>query len=106
MKEGAGMRESERSSESGTAPVRDWAASPLLERLRTVTQYLHSADILMIGFVSALSAINIVFARRVPYWWFMVFINIVLSGGIVWLGFLRHKSRHKKIIRYLHAWYV
>ena len=85
--------------------TREGAPSLMLARLRGVTQYLHSADILMIGFVTILSMIDIVFAGRIPLWWLMVGMNVVLTGFIIWLGFARHRCGYK-VLRYVHDWYV
>ena len=77
----------------------------LPERLLRITRCLHSADILMIGFVSILSVINVVFADRIPAWWLLILINAVLTGFIVWLGYARHHCG-SRILRTLHDWYV
>ncbi len=80
-------------------------ARPIVLRIRRVSQYLHSADILMIGFVSALSVINIVFSSRVPRWETLVLLNVALTAFIIWLGFARHRCGYR-ILRYIHDWYV
>ncbi len=103
------MHSVERLREAAAAPagraMQEGEPSVALARLRGVTQYLHSADILMIGFVTILSAIDIVFAGRIPLWWLMVAVNIVLTGFIIWLGFARHSCGYK-VLRYVHDWYV
>ncbi|RPH35661.1 phosphatase PAP2 family protein [bacterium] len=73
--------------------------------IRKLTQYLHSADILVIGFLALLTLLNVVFATRIPNWWLMVAINIAVTGFICWLGFARH-SCGSRIIRVIHDWYV
>jgi len=80
-------------------------ARPLVELVRHVTQYLHSADILMLGFVSVLTVINMFFSSRIPRWGLMVSVNFVVTGFIIWLGFARHRCGYK-ILRYIHDWYV
>ncbi len=80
-------------------------ARPIVRQIRRLTQYLHSADILMIGFVSVLTVINIVFASRVPRWGFLVVTNFAVTGFIIWLGYARHRCG-STILRYVHDWYV
>lgn len=80
-------------------------AKPILRFVRSVTQYLHSADILMIGFVSVLTVIDVVFSSRIPLWALLVTINSAITGLIIWLGFARHRCGYK-ILRYIHDWYV
>jgi membrane-associated phospholipid phosphatase len=73
--------------------------------IRKYTQWLHSADILVIGFLSLLTVLNLVFAARIPHWSFMVIVNFGITGFIAWLGFARHHCG-SKIIRVIHDWYV
>jgi membrane-associated phospholipid phosphatase len=80
-------------------------AHPILSKIRERTQYLHSADIVVIGFVAALSVINILGSSRIPYWWLMVLVNIGVVGFILWLGFARHTCGYR-IIRIAHDWFV
>ena len=80
-------------------------ARPFVTPVRDVSQYLHSADILMIGFASALTVLDIVFSSRIPRWGLLVVLNFALTGFIVWLGFARHQCGYK-ILRYVHDWYV
>jgi len=72
---------------------------------RKITSCLHSADILVIGFLTILTALNLIFAARIPGWWIMVIINIVAIGSVVWLGYARHNCG-SRIIRITHDWYV
>ena len=72
---------------------------------RTLTAYLHSADILMIGFLSLLSAINLVFFARIPHAWLMIVINIAVISLIFWLGYARHITG-SSVLRYVHDWYI
>lgn len=73
--------------------------------VRKITVYLHSADVLVIGFFGVLSLINIVFALRIPYWWQIVLINVVASALICWLGYARAKTG-SRLLRDIHEWYV
>ena len=73
--------------------------------IRRLTQYLHSADILVIGFLTLLTVLNLVFASRIPHWWVMIIINFAVTGFVCWLGFARH-SCGSKLIRVIHDWYV
>lgn len=59
----------------------------------------------MIGFATILTAINIVFAARIHYWWQLCLINTALTGVIVWLGFARHSCGFR-ILHYIHDWYT
>ncbi len=72
---------------------------------RNTTQWFHSADILVIGFLSLLTVLNVLFSARIPNWWFMVIVNIAIIGFIAWLGFARHHCG-SKTIRVIHDWYV
>jgi membrane-associated phospholipid phosphatase len=74
-------------------------------RIRNHTQWLHSADILVAGFLSLLTVLNLVFAARIPHWWVMVLVNLAMIGFIAWLGFARHHCG-SKTIRVIHDWYV
>jgi membrane-associated phospholipid phosphatase len=73
--------------------------------IRKLTHYLHSADILVIGFLALLTLLNIVFSDRIPYWWLMVAVNLVVTGFVFWLGYARH-SCNSRTIRVIHDWYV
>jgi membrane-associated phospholipid phosphatase len=73
--------------------------------MRILTRYLHSADVLVIGFFAMLSLINIAFASRIPYWWHLVLINGVITTGIWALAYARHATDWK-ILRVLHDWHV
>lgn len=73
--------------------------------IRRFTQNLHSADILVLGFLALLTVLNLVFAARIPYWWQLVAINFGTTGFILWLGFARHHCG-SRIIRVIHDWYV
>jgi membrane-associated phospholipid phosphatase len=70
-----------------------------------ISKYLHSADLLFIGFNIILSCINILFARRIPYWWLIVLSNFAGSAFICLMAYARHKTGWKPL-RLLHDWYV
>lgn len=86
-------------------PDDDAAPYPFCSRLRFITRYMHSADILLIGFVSVLTVINMAFSARIPFWWLMVLINTGLTAFVCWLGYARHICG-SKILRTFHDWYV
>ena len=71
----------------------------------TISKYLHSADLLFIGFNLILSCINILFADRIPYWWIIVGTNFLGSSLICVMAYLRHTTGWKPL-RLLHDWYV
>jgi|WetSurMetagenome_2_1015567.scaffolds.fasta_scaffold73987_3 membrane-associated phospholipid phosphatase len=73
--------------------------------IRNHTRWLHSADILVVAFLSLLTLLNLVFSARIPHWWVMVLINFGTIGFISWLGFARHHCG-SKTIRVIHDWYV
>lgn len=73
--------------------------------VRRFSKYLHSADILCIGFAALLSLINIVFASRISFWWQMVLINIGVTVLILVQAYLRHTTGWK-ILALMQDWYV
>lgn len=73
--------------------------------IRLQTSYLHSADVLVIGFFNILSAINIVFASRIPHWWILVLINSGVTILVWLLAYARHES-NIRLLRFVHDWYV
>ncbi len=73
--------------------------------IRRYTQYLHSADVVIIAFGLFLTVLNVVFASRIPNWWLMILINFGVSGLILWLGYARHKCEWK-VMQFVHDWYV
>ncbi len=73
--------------------------------IRNHTRWLHTSDILVIGFLSLLTALNLVFSTRIPHWGIMVFVNLAIIGFISWLGFARHHCG-SRVIRVIHDWYV
>jgi membrane-associated phospholipid phosphatase len=73
--------------------------------VQAITRYLHSADLLFIGFNLILSTINLLFAHRIPYWWLIVLSNFAGSALICVMAYLRHTTGWKPL-RLLHDWYV
>jgi membrane-associated phospholipid phosphatase len=73
--------------------------------VRRITMYLHTGDVLVIGFFGVLSLINVAFASRIPYWWQIVLINFAVSALICWLGYARAKTG-STVLRRIHEWYV
>ncbi|MBI4535433.1 MAG: hypothetical protein HY708_04085, partial [Ignavibacteriae bacterium] len=73
--------------------------------IRKITVYLHSADMLVIGFAAILSVINLIFAGRIPYWWKLITLNCSISILICLLAYVRHVTG-STILRYIHDWYV
>jgi len=73
--------------------------------IRKVTVYLHSADVLVIGYLTILSLINLIFATRIPQWMSLVSINCALTVAICILGYVRHTSS-SRMLSYVHDWYV
>jgi membrane-associated phospholipid phosphatase len=72
---------------------------------RKVTVYLHSADVLVIGYLALLSLINLLFAARIPHWLNLVLINCTLTVAVCILGYLRHTTGLRPLA-YLHDWYM
>lgn len=74
-------------------------------RFTAISKYLHSADLLFIGFNLILSTINVVFSDRIPYWWLILLSNFLGSSVIFVMAYARHKVDWKPV-RILHDWYV
>lgn len=74
-------------------------------RVRSITKYLHSTDLLFIGFNLILSTINLVFAERIPYWWVIIISNFAGSAFICLMAYTRHTTGWR-LLRLLHDWYV
>jgi membrane-associated phospholipid phosphatase len=74
-------------------------------RFQHISKYLHSADLLFIGFNLILSCINILFASRIPYWWEVVLSNFLGSSVICLMAYARHKTGWRPL-QLLHDWYV
>jgi membrane-associated phospholipid phosphatase len=72
--------------------------------IRKITVHLHAADILIIGFATVLTLINLAFAFRIPHWWLMVLINCTATVLICLLAIQRHRTG-SKILQYIHEWY-
>ena len=74
-------------------------------RFSSISKYLHSADLLFIGFNLILTSISIFFASRIPYWWLIVLSNFLGSALICLIAYARHATDWKPL-RILHDWYV
>jgi membrane-associated phospholipid phosphatase len=74
-------------------------------QVQKITKYLHSTDLLFIGFNLILSSITIVFSHRIPYWELIVLSNFAGSSVICVMGYLRHTTGWKPL-RLIHDWYV
>jgi len=74
-------------------------------KFRTLTSYLHTTDVLVIGFGALLSLMNILFFFRIPNWWLLILINLAVAVLIVVLAYFRHTTGWR-ILRYMHDWYV
>lgn len=72
---------------------------------RKVTVYLHAGDVLVIGYLTLLSLINLVFAARIPQWLNLVLINCALTVAVCILGYLRHTTV-SRLLSYVHDWYM
>jgi PAP2 superfamily len=73
--------------------------------IRKITANLHSADILIIGFAAVLTAVNLVFAFRIPSWWRLVLINCGTVALICLLGYARNATG-SRVLAFVHDWYV
>ncbi len=73
--------------------------------IRRITVHLHSADVLIIGFLSLLSLINLSFASLIPRWWLMILINGSAAAAICLLGWARHATG-SRILAVVHDWHV
>lgn len=74
-------------------------------KVRSLTSPLHSADVLLIGFLTTLSLLNLAFSDRVPHWLVLILINVAAIGLILLLAHAR-AATGAKLLRYLHDWYV
>ena len=73
--------------------------------LQKLFRTLHSADLVIMAYGVLLSILNIVVGDRIPNWWLMVLINIVVSIGICMLAVARSRS-NSRILEYVHDWYA
>lgn len=73
--------------------------------LRPVARALHSADVVIIAFFSILTVLNILFSGRIPGWWIMVGVNILVIAGICLLAVWRNRSQ-STVLAAVHDWYV
>ena len=74
-------------------------------RFRTPAARLHSTDVVIVGFFTLLTVVNIVFASRIPGWWIMVLINAIIIAAVHGLAAWREASS-SKALALLHDWYV
>ncbi len=73
--------------------------------IRKLTSCLHSADLLIIGFASLLTVLNLVFSSRIPCWGLLIAINFAATGFVFLLAYARHRTGWR-LLRYVHDWYV
>jgi membrane-associated phospholipid phosphatase len=73
--------------------------------IRSLTSYLHTADILFMSFGALLSLMNLLFFWRIPHWWLLILINIAVAGAILTLAYFRHTTGWR-VLRYVHDWYA
>ncbi len=73
--------------------------------IRKLTSSLHSADLLIIGFASLLTVLNLVFSSRIPCWGLLIAINFAATGLVFVLAYARHRTGWR-LLRYVHDWYV
>ncbi len=71
----------------------------------SLTSYLHSADVLVIGFLILLSVITLAFSVLIPHPWLIILINALIIALIFCLGYARHVI-NSRFLRYVHDWYV
>ncbi len=74
-------------------------------RLRTIPTFLHSADLLIIGFLSLLSVINLLFQARIPQWRMLLLINALSVLFVLLLAYAR-SSTNARVFVLVHDWYV
>jgi len=73
--------------------------------LRRVTGRLHSADVVILGFFSFLTLLNLIFAARILHWKTLVLINCAATAAIWLLASARHGTGWK-VLAFMHDWYV
>ena len=71
----------------------------------TLTSNLHAVDLLIVGFFLFLSALNLLFAARIPHWAPLVGINLGMIILILLLAAAR-QSTGSKLLAFVHDWYV
>jgi membrane-associated phospholipid phosphatase len=74
-------------------------------KLRRLTSRLHSADVVIIGFFSFLTVLNLIFAGRIPHWKTLVLINCGVTAAVWLLASARHATGWKALV-FVHDWYV
>jgi membrane-associated phospholipid phosphatase len=73
--------------------------------LRSLVRTLHSTDAVIVSFFLMLTALNLVFAGRIPGWWIMVIVNLLVIGGIFLVAGARASS-DSRVLAVVHDWYV
>jgi membrane-associated phospholipid phosphatase len=73
--------------------------------LKKLFRVLHSADLVIILYGILLTILNMVFRSRIPNWWMMVLINVVVCTGICLLALARSRKDFI-ILEYIHDWYA
>jgi membrane-associated phospholipid phosphatase len=73
--------------------------------LRRDFSRLNSTDIVILGFFTLLSIINMVFASSIPNWWVMVIVNFCVISAILTLGWARARTG-SRVIALIHDWHV
>lgn len=66
---------------------------------------LSPADLITVGFLNALNLLALVFATRIPYWWIIIAVNLLLCALIVWLA-KASARRSSPLVMGLHRWYL
>ncbi len=73
--------------------------------LKKFLSSLYAYDVMVICFAFVLSLLNIIFHEAIPHWKLLIFINVVVSTGIVALAYFdNHKQG--RFLRFLHLWYA
>lgn len=73
--------------------------------VRIISRYLHAADVLVIGFATLLSIINIAFASLIPNAGTLIVINSTAIAFVILLAYSRHTTG-SRLLRAVHDWYV
>ena len=73
--------------------------------LRRFTSSMHTTDVLLIAWAGFLSAVNIVFSGRIPYWRVFLVLNTASVIFIVAVAALRGRTT-SRVIRVVHDWYI
>lgn len=73
--------------------------------LRNILNSLSPADLITIGFLNSLNLLGLVFAPRIPSWWVIIAVNLVLCALIAWLA-RASEQESSKFLTSLHRWYL